>query len=97
MLHSLRDGDTVFGYAAVHRPITAVAHELQHALGRKHAGTRPSCYPDPAQLGVGWPPDEQGFLQGIGLDPRLGSGGGRGPFSVLFPAPTAGPEAGTTS
>ena len=93
MLRNLKDDDdTVFGYAAVHRPITAVAHELQHALGRKHAGDLASCYAaDPEQVGASWPPDEQGFLQGIGLDPRLGSGGGRGPFAVLYPGANGGP------
>jgi hypothetical protein len=91
MLRELFDDETVFGYAAVHRPITAVAHELQHALGRPHAGTDPSCYPDAKQLGVGWPKDERGLLQGIGLDPRPGSGGGRGPFALLSPGANAGP------
>ena len=94
MLHNLKDDDdSPFGYAAVHRPITAVAHELQHALGRAHAGTDlPTCYKDAKdQVGASWPPDEQGFLQGIGLDPRLGSGGGRGPFAVLYPGANGGP------
>ena len=67
-------------------------HELQpaadvgrpRALPRARPGTRePACGGgDGDQVGESWPPDEVGHIQGIGLDPRPGSGaGGRRPLS----------------
>ncbi|MDX6209694.1 MAG: hypothetical protein QOE24_2085, partial [Frankiales bacterium] len=51
------------------RPLTSVGHELGHVLGLKHAGQGcPGSGPNDSQAGVPWPPDDQGFLQGIGLD-----------------------------
>ncbi len=49
------------------RPITSLAHEYFHYLGRPHASG--ACG---AAKGEPWPPDEQGFLQSIGLDRRGG-------------------------
>ncbi|BEP15277.1 hypothetical protein acdb102_35880 [Acidothermaceae bacterium B102] len=54
---------------AVYRPLTSVAHELGHILGRPHAGQAcPGTGPNDSQAGEPWLPDDQGFLQGIGLD-----------------------------
>jgi hypothetical protein len=65
------------------RPITAVAHELGHLLGRPHAsfacGAGDTDNNGDAEH---WPPDEQGFLQGVGVDRRS--------FRVLFPDRTGG-------
>jgi len=47
-----------------------VAHELYHTYGYKHASS--ACNAGGA---ASWPPDNRGHLHGIGLDPRLGSGG----------------------
>lgn len=72
------------GYANVARPVTAVAHELQHALGRSHAGRNPMCYPDRNQVGEAWPdPNDSGAMFGFGLDTRARSGGARDPYRVL--------------
>ena len=79
------------GYAGVHRPITAVAHELNHALGRPHAGTDPACYPDSKQLGEPWPGSMRGHLDGIGLDTRPRSGAARGPYAIRAPGPVGSP------
>ena len=77
------DDSCARGYAAVHRPITAVAHELQHALGRPHASS--GCVEDAEQNGEAWPPDEMGFLSGTGIDTRAGSGGARQSFDFVGP------------
>ncbi|MDX6227597.1 MAG: hypothetical protein QOI76_987 [Frankiales bacterium] len=51
------------------RPLTSMAHELGHTLGLQHAGQAcPGSGPNDSQAGVPWPPDDKGFLQGIGLD-----------------------------
>ncbi len=74
------------GYADLSRPLGTVAHELQHALGRRHAGAKASCYPDPKQVGESWPePTDSGALIGTGLDLRPRSGGFRGPYRIISP------------
>jgi len=51
------------------RPLTSMTHELGHLLQRKHAGQAcPGTGPDDDQAGDPWLPDDQGLLQGIGLD-----------------------------
>lgn len=53
------------------RPLSSVAHELGHTLGRLHASA--SCGGgDNGQRAEGWPPDEIGALQGFGFDTRPG-------------------------
>jgi hypothetical protein len=59
----------------VSRPITSVAHETGHALGRNHAddSTATGQLDGSGSSGCGgrggpWPPDGLGDLQGIGLD-----------------------------
>lgn len=71
-------------YAQVGRPLGAVAHEMQHAFGRPHAGRNcPGTGKGDDQEGEVWPPDNAGRLNGIGLDPRLGSGKGRGTHAII--------------
>jgi hypothetical protein len=77
-----RSPDPPLVYAVVTRPYTSVAHELQHALGRPHASFCGGGG-DNDQVAEKWP-DEQGSLQGIGLDTRAGSGGGRGPYKIVY-------------
>jgi virginiamycin B lyase len=69
---------------AICRPLTAVAHEITHALAIGHADlpTRapgdntPDCGGDSggsdsdAHYGEAWPPDYEGRIQGVGLDRR---------------------------
>jgi hypothetical protein len=69
------------GYATSGRPLTSVAHEIQHAFARPHAS---ACGTPPSQAGESWPPDQRGDLQGIGIDPRSGSGGSSGPFRIIY-------------
>jgi uncharacterized delta-60 repeat protein len=58
------------------RPLTAEAHEMGHYEGLSHASGDPNCYPQPAdQAGGNWPPDQHGYIEGIGLDPQPGSAG----------------------
>jgi len=45
-----------------HRPLTSVAHELGHQFGLPHAST--AC----GGGGESWSPDQQGYLDGIGLN-----------------------------
>jgi hypothetical protein len=52
--------------SAQNRPLTAVGHEMAHGLGRGHAG----CGDEkdtPEQIEK-WPPDQKGYLQGVGAD-----------------------------
>ena len=77
------------GYAEVTRPLTSVAHELAHAFARPHAST--ACGASGDQEGEDWPPDQRGDLNGIGLDPRTGSGGSGGAFRVIYPNAGGGP------
>jgi len=65
-----------------YRPLGSVAHELLHGFGRRHASAACGAGAD-GQQAEGWPPDEQGYLQGFGLDPRPGSGGASGPYRVF--------------
>ena len=46
-----------------YRPLTSVSHELFHQFGLQHAGN-PAC----GGNGVSWPPDQKGYLDGIGVD-----------------------------
>jgi hypothetical protein len=72
------------------RPLTSVAHELYHGLGRVHAS--PSCGGgDGDQRSEPWPPDELGYIQGIGIDPRPGSGGAAGPYRIIADPPPEPP------
>jgi DNA-binding beta-propeller fold protein YncE len=59
------------------RPLTSAMHEIGHGLGLSHADTTP--HPDGTvdcggnsngQIGEEWPPDNEGRIQGIGLDWR---------------------------
>jgi hypothetical protein len=63
------------------RPLSSVAHEWFHLLGRPHASY--GCGGgDNGQTAEHWPPDELGYLQSVGLDVNMGSGTG-GPFAVI--------------
>ena len=59
-----------FGIADQGRPLTSVAHEWYHEVGHQHA----SGYCG-AALATGWPPDERGYLNSVGIDLDPGSGG----------------------
>ncbi len=74
--------ECAIGYAAVSRPFTAVAHEIQHAFARPHASQ--GCGATGDQEGESWPPDNRGLLGGIGLDVRAGSGGAQGPHRIMY-------------
>jgi hypothetical protein len=80
---NLLDGHEAFSVVAANRPLTSVAHEMFHGMGRVHASK--GCGGNSNdQTGENWPPDERGQIHGIGLDTRAGSGG---PYRVLLPAP----------
>jgi hypothetical protein len=66
-----------------YRPLTSVAHELIHGLGRKHASA--GCGGgDNGQKAESWFPDEQGYMQGVGLEFDPGAAGGlTGPYRVF--------------
>ena len=68
--------------ATDNRPMTSVAHEVGHLLGRPHAG----CPTSGSQVGEPWLPDGVGLVQGIGLDDRPGSGGASA-FRILASSP----------
>ncbi|HJZ56193.1 MAG TPA: hypothetical protein VKE74_14600, partial [Gemmataceae bacterium] len=65
------------------RPLTSVAHELGHRLGRPHAsfacGAGDVDNNGPAEH---WPPPDTGFIQGVGVDRRS--------LQVRFPDRTGG-------
>ena len=52
-------------------PLTSVTHEIGHALGRPHAafacGAEDTDKKGPAET---WPPDEMGYIHGVGIDRR---------------------------
>ena len=66
------------------RPLTSVAHEFFHLLGRPHASYCGGGG-DNGQTAETWPPDEMGFTQSVGLDTTLGSGLHGGPYAVSSP------------
>jgi hypothetical protein len=66
------------------RPLTSVAHELHHGLGRPHASPCGGGG-DNGQVAESWPPDQQGLIQGVGLDVRPRSGGSDGPYRIIAP------------
>lgn len=83
--HLISDHES-FSVVAANRPLTSVAHEMFHGMGRVHADT--ACGGNSnGQVGENWPPDQRGQIHGIGLDTRAGSGAGNGPYRVLVPAP----------
>jgi hypothetical protein len=68
-------------------PLTDVAHEVFHGLGIFHASA--GCGGgDNGQTAAPWP-DSQGFLEGIGVDRRSGSGGAGAPFRIIASTPTS--------
>jgi hypothetical protein len=87
----LLDGDAPVSVVESTRPLTSVAHELAHGWGRVHASD--GCGGgDNGQIAEPWPPDEQGFTQGIGLDVRAGTGGDPGsPYRVIAPGSLGAP------
>ncbi len=90
------------------RPVTDVAHEIGHMFGLPHAGAecgggQDNDSDDTGQTGEPWPPDSQGYIDGIGLDlyapggppyPVIYAGGGSYPTSCSAQSP---PECGGQS
>ncbi|MGH2856268.1 MAG: PKD domain-containing protein, partial [Solirubrobacteraceae bacterium] len=75
-----------FDVVNISRPLTSVAHELGHALGRNHADDSAASgkADGTGSTGCGggggpWPPDGLGYMQGIGLDRSTS------PYRVLYP------------
>jgi uncharacterized membrane protein len=81
-----RSGVTIIGGPAQPpRPLTYTAHELLHLLGFQHAGQGcPGTGAGASQQGVAWPPDDMGYIQGVGLDRRPNSGG-TGLYKIIAP------------
>jgi hypothetical protein len=70
----------------VKRPLTSATHEFFHLLGRQHASYACGGGSN-GQTAVDWPPDQVGYIQGVGLDTALGSGINGGPFAIIDGAP----------
>jgi len=69
------------------RPFTSVGHEFYHELGYYHAS--PGC--PPVDLFNLWPPDQQGFIHGFGLDRRQNHGSTgvwNGQYTIFAPGAT---------
>ncbi|MGH2875440.1 MAG: hypothetical protein ACRDLV_04245, partial [Solirubrobacteraceae bacterium] len=66
------------------RPLTSVAHELFHLLGRPHASDCGGGGSN-GQTAESWPPDQMGYTQSVGLDTILGSGVHGGPYAIASP------------
>jgi hypothetical protein len=70
--------------ARTSRPLRSMAHELIHGLGQPHASK--SCGGGTGgEVGEDWPPDEVGWIQGIGIDRRQFSGGFTSTYKVIAP------------
>lgn len=67
------------------RPLTSVAHEIGHGLGRVHAGLTCGSNAN-GQVGEAWPPNDDGALDGRGLDLTKPS-----PYAVLDPGVAGAP------
>ena len=63
------------------RPLTSIAHELGHVIGRPHA-SKGCGGNDDGQVGEDWP-DATGTIQGFGVDRR---GSGKGVFALFPPS-----------
>lgn len=66
------------------RPLTSIGHEFYHELAYYHAGA--DC--PPVDLYNFWPPDQKGYIHGVGLDRRkLRDSGGywNGQYRILMP------------
>src|SRR5581483_3227711 len=55
------------------RPVTDVMHEIGHMFGLAHAsedcgGGQDNDSDDQGQTGEPWPPDQHGYIDGIGTD-----------------------------
>ncbi len=76
-------GVSIIGPHTPARPLTSALHELLHQVGFAHASP---CGGGGAngQVAVPWPPDQQGFIHGIGLD-RIPNSGGPGHYRIIAP------------
>ena len=61
-------GNNVYAVSAANRGLTSVSHEFFHSLGLPHAGHNCFNGGEASQSGATWPPEDQGYLQGIGTD-----------------------------
>lgn len=83
IMHGVVASDTqAVGVLDAVRPLTTMTHEFLHGLGIKHASTACGGGAN-GQVGEDWPPDQRGYLQGIGLDRASGSGGSVGPYRII--------------
>jgi hypothetical protein len=84
------------GIANSNEPVLAVAHELFHDLNYYHASGACS-----ADLFILWPPDEKGFIHGVGLDRRMNlvdsTGKWTGHYKVFVPGSNGMPVVPGTS
>jgi hypothetical protein len=68
--------NSVAAVQAFNRPLSAIAHEIGHLMGRNHASG--ACDADKEKSPFDeWLPDKKGYLQGVGFDRRTNQ--------VLFP------------
>ncbi len=65
------------------RPLTSITHEFLHLLGLQHASSCGGGGAD-GQVAADWPPDEKGYIQGVGLDRRPDSAG-TGLYKIIAP------------
>jgi hypothetical protein len=87
--------DYPYSVVAASRPLTSVAHEIFHGFGQPHAG--PRCPGKPGDglstgganpSGAGdWPPDQQGMLNGVGLDVHHTAAGTLNSYTIVAPQP----------
>ena len=76
-------GTSMIGPDSPPRPLTSATHELLHDLGFLHAS--PGCGGGAnGQVNAPWPPDQLGYIQGVGLDRRPNSGG-PGRYRIIAP------------
>ncbi len=88
------DTPVQFAFVNSPEPLVSVAHELFHLFGRPHAsacnGAAVGISGKGTQPAETWPPDQQGYLQSVGLAPA--EPGYRVPYQVIPATSAAGTQ-----
>lgn len=85
----LTEGDDPVAVVKSGRRLNSVAHEVHHGWGRTHASPCGGGGSN-GQNAELWPPDNEGWTGGVGIDKRQGSGGSDGFRIIAAPSGVTG-------